>query len=642
MAIPALIVVLALAVFAVQLVLLQRSLVSLADDARALASSGVQAASPDRLPVVSSLRHNVAGAEHHLRTLRASTRWFAEPLSHQDWWPWLARACVLVDQGLSAALDLAEVAWWAMLSIESDLALDGQVNTASGVPTVLQSDPIRSALSALGKSRPQLLRARESLLQVNLALSAVQPLLNREPRIESLMQASPLALDALLALPALAAREQGAHILVVIQNNDELRPTGGFVSSVALVKLKGHRLMAVVYSNSYDVEAYRTIHPPAPSPLREHMQASVLLFRDANWSPDFPTSAQVLGSLYQTDVGERVDVVVAVDVSFAEMLLEALGSLDIPDYGITLTADTLMDSVVGFWERPLDSASIDQRDVAHQEWLAHRKDFGGALIKAGLARAQSLTTSELLGLALGVKEAVAAKHLMVWALEDRTLQTDLRRMAWDGRIIQTRDDYLMIVDANVGWNKADRNIERHFDYQLFLDDPEPRAQLTVTYQNRSTPQSSECVHQARYEDSYAALANQCYWNYVRVLTPGGSTLLQMQGADGDVDLDDVSGKASFGTLVVVPPGETRAVQFEYRLPRGYADAVRRGRQYGLYVQKMPGTRVTLGRLRLVLPPGAELVSGSGIWDYPAPGHAETQISSTGDIRIRASWKSLDP
>jgi hypothetical protein len=609
-------------------------------DIRALSPSELLNPDVAGLPLgtVQTLRMDVEALDRDVRTLRRATGWIAGPMARQSWWPWLSRLGVLVQRGGEAAANLTETAWWTTLAIESNLQNAGVVNLASGVPLTPEAEPVQAALTALAQRRESLLRARGAFEDLSAALPAIRPLLGaRYQRLEGYMTIAPLALDALLMAPSLAQPDRETNLLVLIQNNEELRPTGGFISSVALLKLEGHRLADMSYMSSYDVEAYHAAHPPAPPALQEHMQAGVLLFRDANWSPDFATSAQVLAALYEMDMGERVDIIVALDIACAELIISALEPLPVPGYDVTLATDTLMATVVEFWERPLDAPSIDERQGASADWWRHRKDFGGALLQAGLARMRRLSAIDIQRLALALKESAETKHLLVWAIENETLQSDLRRMGWDGRLEETSGDMLMIVDANVGWNKADRYIERSFDYQVVLEGERPRAQLTLTYQHRSTAPIAECVHEARYQDSYDALANQCYWNYVRVFVPRGSRLIRDDGGQGEVDVTLADGRLSFGKLILVPTGETRTLQWEYLLPQTVGDSARKNQRYELLVQKQPGVRAVSGRVHVMVVSERNVSFVTEGWHSSSAFAATNAQTIERDTRFELSW-----
>ena len=71
------------------------------------------------------------------------------------------------------------------------------------------------------------------------------------------------------------------------------------------------------------------------------MGAGILMLRDANWWPDFPTSARAVNGLYEQDTGRKVDGVVAIDLYTLELLLRALGPVQVPGYDGTISSSNL-------------------------------------------------------------------------------------------------------------------------------------------------------------------------------------------------------------------------------------------------------------------------------------------------------------
>jgi hypothetical protein len=519
-----------------------------------------------------------------LDALRGAFGGVLGPLARQSLWPWLSVRATVLHEGLSMASELTETAWWVALRIQSSYDLHGTINTAAGVPIEMRADPLAAVARALRERRSSLLTARASASQWKTAASELDTAsLRRYAGLPSLL------IDGLLILPEALAEGESRRYLVLIQNNDELRATGGFISSLAVIDLDGYRLAAIRYMNSYDVEAYHAVHPLPPQALQRYMQAGVLLFRDGNWSPDFPTTAEVLASLYLLDMGEAVNGVVAIDSVLVQWVLEALGPIHIPDYDVTVTAENVLDVAVTFWEHPLDAPSITQRHESFQAWLERRKDFGGALVKAGAARLGTLTPGDLARLAVALQRAVEEKHLLAWAIDHPRLQARLRDAGMDGAVRFWPGDYLMVVDSNVGWNKVDRNIDRRIAYRVRAEGDALIARLCITYQNVSPPTGEPCVWRSLYADSYRELTADCYWNHVRVLTPKGSELLGQDGGQGDLAVGQEAGKTLFADLVIVPPGESRTLCFDYALPTELGRRLVEQGDYALYVQKQPGT-----------------------------------------------------
>jgi len=607
---------------------LRRTARYLAADLYALRREMQEQSQPSAV-TASALRRDVEDLE---RTLRAAER-VANALPAARGWPWLAARTSLVKNGLSAATEISAVAWWTLLRMESAAENQGLINIASGVPVVLDDDPLLAALSVLPRHRTRLERTQQALAQLAADLREGGGGLARwAPHAE----ASAWALDLIGLLPSLLGEGERLY-LVLLQNSDELRATGGFISGVVTLHFQDARLVSLDYANSYDIAPGGEPHPSPPLPLQEIMQADILVFRDANWSPDFPTSAAVLASLYRLDTGQTVDGIVALDTAGVQALMAALGPLTVPDYGVTVSAENVVETAIAFWETPLDAPSILERQTDFGAWLAHRKDFSGALMRAMRARLGDLRPQEALDLLVAAHEAVAGKHLLAWAA-DGEAQQGLARLGLTGQLAQAPGDHLLVVDTNMGWNKADRAIVRTIAYEVNLQG-EPEARACVTYRHTAAATLERCEHRAQYLDSYEALTQQCYWNYVRVLAPAESQLLTLEGVESAVETERESGRISWGALVVVPPGEERTVCAAYRLP---ASVVRTegGRQvYRLTVQKQAGTVDVPLQVRVRLPQGAGDIAGESLWTLLAADQAALEDTLGTDRGYTLSWRA---
>jgi len=510
-----------------------------------------------------------------MRRLR-HTAWWAPYLARWDAVPSLQAVGVLLSDGVATAMELTELTWWTVLAVES------------GIPGTWETLPERSVsasvVRSLSRERERLLAVRQRLARVEGALAVWDS--DRAAKAQELVALGRLAADLGLIAPELAG-EVPRRVLLVFQNDDEIRPTGGFVSSVAELTLQDGQVIEMRFMDSYDVEGHQTAHPPAPPPLAEWMDAGMLLFRDANWSPDYRDSAEVMAALYAADMGREVDAIVAVNASLAVRLLEALGPVNLPGYDVVVSSGNVREVAATFWAQPLDAPSISAEGEAWSEWLAHRKDIGGALVEALVKRLSHLDSRYAMALATTLQDAVACKDLLVWSLEDQRLQQDLERAGLAGGLREGSGDYLMVVEANVGWNKVNRKMARDVTYSVDLRQ-EPRAELVITYENGSTPVGT-CEHEARYGESYEAMTEGCYWNYVRILVPEGAELQAAEGLVGDVTVGTLDRKTVFGGLVLVPAGETVTARWSYLLPdRVAAFGAQRDLGYHLLAQRQPG------------------------------------------------------
>ena len=171
-------------------------------------------------------------------------------------------------------------------------------------------------------------------------------------RVQGILPLATAGLEALPLLPSVAPAEGTRTYLLLAQNNDELRATGGFISSIGTLSFVDGVPALGPMQDSYAVEDWTKAHPDPPEALREHMGIDLWTTRDGNWSPDFPTSARDVAALYELNQGTEVHGVIAVDMAAAIRLLEVLTPLTLPG-GATVEPGQVMETFRQSWSRCL-------------------------------------------------------------------------------------------------------------------------------------------------------------------------------------------------------------------------------------------------------------------------------------------------
>ena len=68
--------------------------------------------------------------------------------------------------------------------------------------------------------------------------------------------------------------------LLLAQNNDELRATGGFISGAGHVTIDRGKITSLILKDSYAVDTWDQPHPEPPGPLRKYMATDLWVLRD--------------------------------------------------------------------------------------------------------------------------------------------------------------------------------------------------------------------------------------------------------------------------------------------------------------------------------------------------------------------------
>ena len=357
--------------------------------------------------------------------------------------------------------------------------------------------------------------------------------------------------------------------LVLIQNNHELRATGGFISAVGKVTVENGELRELDFIDSYAFFQETLEYGPAPKPMQQYMNVQLLVLRDANWSPDLPTTAKLVQSLYAQQTGIRVNGVVAVDLHAADLLVDALGPLELPGAPAPITGENFAEQIVQLWERP---PGTDLKVTATEffPWWGQRKTFVTSLAQAARERLENGDVSYA-KLLRNIYTALGERSIQIW-VEEPLLAKQLSLLGWDGGLYPAPGaDFVALVDMNMGFNKADAVMQRELDYSVTWPDGPAAPALataTITYTHPITIPNYTCTNTPEYGESYNFLVERCYYNYARLYTPPGAELIQATGVapDSVVTQRGENRTQYFAGYFVLPLGQQQIVTFQYRLP----------------------------------------------------------------------------
>ena len=397
--------------------------------------------------------------------------------------------------------------------------------------------------------------------------------------------------DGLALMPA-ATRTllgfAGPRTYVVLgEDSAELRPTGGFVGSAGLVTLDQGKLTFQEYRSSYDFDGFNVPPLPPPAPLQRYLGAAAWYLRDANWSPDFPASAEQVLDFVTRDTGIVADGVIAFDSYAVTDLLKALGPIQVEGFSELVTSENWLD---------LTTRAIFTGSGSLEGQLGDYNQAKGvglsAVLRAVLSKVQSVHGSGLLSMVDELRRAAAGSHVLL-ALNDQQPATWARLVGADGALFPPPDgDVVAPVEANVSYSKVGPYIERMYRYDVWLDaNGRPQqAQLAAAYRNTVTDallsDPTKRIEGARWIPSEAAFAPApgLYGDYLRIYVPGSSTLQVATGLDGPLANTTEKGYRVLGALVALTPQSERTVTYGY-VPDYYA--LPRG-DYRLALIKQPG------------------------------------------------------
>ena len=511
----------------------------------------------------------------------------SDNLVWMKWIPWVSTQFKAVDHIIAGGIHGAE----------------GAIHVAVVADTIFSAvDSEDASLSTIGpKKRKELLKAfSEStdtlrLAQEELSLSldefeqiptegvvaplavVIGPLKEQLPLIEQLVEK---ALPFLEVAPQVVGYPEEQTYLLLLQNNTELRATGGFIGSIGILKLKNGDIKDFKIDNVYNLDyAYRDnddapkVAPPEP--ISRYLSIYEWYLRDSNWHPHFPRSAEKAIEFYHLEDGPepKLDGVIAIDQGLIKSLLTITGP--VVAEGDEYTPDNL------------DELLHHKVEVSFEEdgrTNASRKDIIPKLGDILMDKMMSLPKSQW-GVAFEVLLADLDEKSILLYFEDDYTQLLTEQLGWAGAIQAGYEgDYLMVVDSNLGALKTDRVMVRDFTYTVREENGEYLVDLVLNYTNNGV------------FDFFTSRYN----SYTRIYVPRGSELIDSSGfrthdrnVGGEevqalVTQDDIVNRTVFEGFISIEPQTSNDITLTYKLPQAIAEQIREG-EYRLYWQKQPGT-----------------------------------------------------
>ncbi len=471
------------------------------------------------------------------------------------------------------------------------------------------------------------------------------------------------------------AAQQSQRYMIVFQNNHEIRPTGGFMGSFAILDISNGTIqnINIPAGGTYDLQGSLRQNLIPPQPLQ--LISSRWEFQDANWWSDFPTSAKkiiwfynqsdgvnennpnlahkIMGAMSDSSLidptndsinepktqadklikSKQIDGVIAINATFLEKLLTIVEPIEMKKYKRTITSENFR----------LETQKIVELEYNRSE--NKPKEFIGDLTVEVLEKLQQLSLKSWINILGLVDTALIEKDILIY-LDDPYLNFLTEKNQWNGKIknIESDLDYLHIVHTNIAGGKTNGALKDVVKHTATI---QADGSIIDTLEITRT-------HNGIKNQNFSGIRNV---DYLRVYVPQGSTLLSATGFERpdqkwfnqitedkqiDYDLNNLEGQNSedlltntiigtqfnktfFGNWVQIDPGYTKTVKITYKLP--FKIDIKNIDTYKLLVQNQSGVTSTQFQRNLVLPINSKI-----IYTYPENKQLENNTVYTTDLK----------
>ncbi len=377
-------------------------------------------------------------------------------------------------------------------------------------------------------------------------------------------------------LPDLLGNKSAKTYLVLLQNDAELRATGGFITGYALFKVEKGKMQVIRADDIYKLDAAKRKTYPAPPPIiKYHKDVFNFELRDSNLSPDFVESMKQFEKMIKESVPDfpEFDAIVTVDTHVLVSAIKILGEFNI--YGRTFNADN--DKRCDCPRAIYELEDYATRPVAYVR--EDRKDIIGVLLYQIMQRALGISPSKYWGKLFQMALSEAQQKHVLFYFHNTQAQKGIEAINFGGRILSTDSDYLHINNVNFSGAKSNMFVKDSVKQEIKVDsDGSVTKKLTINFKNPSP--ASNCNLEAGQ-----LCLNGILRNWIRIYVPSGSMLLEFKGSEKETVTYDELGKSVFEGFMTVKPQGAAEVEVSYKLPF----KVKKGELYKLLIQKQPGT-----------------------------------------------------
>lgn len=376
-------------------------------------------------------------------------------------------------------------------------------------------------------------------------------------------------------LPELLGEPASKKYMVLFQNDNELRPTGGFLTFYAIFRVDQGVIHIDNSSDIYKLDDSIPYHPTAPAIILKYLpKVPTLNIRDINLSPDFAVSMKDFRNMYEkSSMKTNIDGIIAIDTKFLVHIISILGEVQAGGQTFTAKTDPACNCPQVVYQLELNTT----KPVGYIR--KNRKAIVGDLLYATMQKALSSSPKLYWGKLFQSALSDAAEKHILFALDNPDAQKGMEALNWAGRIKDYQGDYLHINDANFGGAKSNMYISQDvkMEYRVASDGTISKT-VTISYRN---PQPySDC----NLERGGLCL-NAILRDFQRLYVPQGSTLDSVKGSEVKVETKKDLGKTYFESFFTVNPLGKASIIYNYKLPF----KLKPGSALPLLIQKQPGT-----------------------------------------------------
>ncbi len=259
--------------------------------------------------------------------------------------------------------------------------------------------------------------------------------------------------------------------LILLGNDAEMRANGGFAGSYAKI-IANYPTFDVSFQDIYVPNGQLQGYVTPPEPIQEAFQHGTWQLANADWDPDFASSAAAIRWFMEKGNEINPDNLVILNLTSIKNVLDVVGSFDVPEYEAKITPDNLYLFLQGKAEVNFFPGSTQKKDALTAVGQALKKTF------------LKLPLNKKVKIAYILYQDLVNQNIVVNST-NKDFQTLLENKNFAGRLTSNTPDTFLMVEANLGANKANAFVKRQTTHDISFQNNQTTHQVKVKFTNSS-------------------------------------------------------------------------------------------------------------------------------------------------------------
>jgi hypothetical protein len=377
----------------------------------------------------------------------------------------------------------------------------------------------------------------------------------------------------LLSLQDILGIEKKKTYAVFVQNSQELRPTGGFLSSVGILTVDKGRVLDFETKDVVLLDSLLNGEVSPPEDVKKILGEEQWFLRDSNWNASVPVAARQAEWFLKKELGIAVDGSIFITPEGLKNILSVTGPVALSDVE----------------NEEVSASNLNERlqkktELSFARGGGGRREYLSSVLDGLFGKMKKIPEDKVQDLGMAVFSSLEKSNILATFKNPET-ETTFSALAWNGEIStppcppqfsqkKCVVDTIYAVDANVGINKVNPFIQRSSEHRVVLSEGAAVHTHIIRYSNQAPSSAWPLGRYKNYLRLYVPSSAQ-----VNTVTVGGEPV-----AESDLFFKVEGQRKVAGVVMEVPVGKAVEVEFKYVTPIDGQGAF----SYALFEQKQPG------------------------------------------------------